>query len=410
MGPYLAVGSIVLAMAMLALGNGLLLTFTPIRLHDYGVGAGTIGWVVTAYAVGMFAGCALSGWTVRRVGHIRAFAAFASVNALCAMALSAESATIAWLGFRTLQGFCSNSLFLVAQSWINELTENQHRGRVMALFYVAYVVAAGGGAFTVALIDTRGADALLLPAALSVLSVVMVVLTRAQSPPPPEAFEFAPRRVFAISPVGVIGVFVAGAMAMTFYGIGPVYATAVGLGSTAIGTMMAAVQVGNLAIQWPLGLLSDRTDRRLVVIAASLLAAAASCGLVVWGAQPFWLLLVLVALFSGGAESLYSVSAAHTNDYAASGDHVAVASTLLMAWSLGSALGPLAATAAMSQLGPRGLFVYLLAVAFPFAMFVAIRRLVREREPPPDALAGEPPAHPLTSAWVPVEPEPAEQG
>ena len=412
MGPYRQASTIVGAMMLMAVGNGLLSTMLPVRLHAAGTPGAMVGTVVTAYAVGMLLGCLFSGSAIRRVGHIRAFSAFASVNAVCALGLDLGVYWPLWALLRVAAGFSVTAAFVVSQSWLNELTTSAHRGRIMSLFYVSFTVSLGAGAWLAGQMGAAGKGAFTLPAALYAVAVVAIALTRVQAPLPPERIRVDLRAVWAVSPVGLVGVFVSGALGMTFQGIGAAWGSAVGLPVATIGLLMMCTQLGNLTIQWPLGWVSDHTDRRNVLIAAAGLVLVSALLLARGGAGeqvlPLALLLLTFALFGGAAETLYSVSTAQANDHAGSGDYVTVTSTLLVTWSTGATLGPMVGTAAMSALGPPGLFWYFVVIAVLFAVFALLRRFARA---PASEAQHEDfvalPAAPVISDWNPNAPDEA---
>lgn len=383
MNPYAAVLSIIASMMMMAFGNGLMGTFIPIRLSLDGYGAAVSGSVVTAYSIGMLLGCVLSGWTVRRVGHIRAFAAFASLSAALTLALPALENPPVWIVIRALSGFCTTAVFMLAQSWLNELTPSAHRGRIMAFFYVSFTVAYGLGPLLITKIDTGSLSAFMVTAGAFAMAVNTVTLTRARTPSVPERIRIDFKGVYRMSPVALVGVFAAGFLAMTLQSTGAIYGGLLGLAPASIALLMTSTQAGNLAIQWPLGWLSDKIDRRTTILAASGIACTSSIFLAAFGnALPFAVLLTVFAAYAGASESLYSMSAAHANDHVqADGDFVAVSSTLLVTWSIGATIGPLFATASMDALGSRGLFIVLGTFAIPFALFVTYRKIRREAPP-----------------------------
>ena len=364
-------------MMLMAVGNGLLSTVVPVRLHAASSAAGTVGAVVTSYAVGMLLGCVFSGGAIRRVGHIRAFAAFASLNAVCALLLGAGVWPLLWVVSRVAAGFAVTAAFIVSQSWLNELTTSAHRGRVMSMFYVSFTLSIGAGAWLAGHIGVSGEAAWMLPAGLYAIAVVAIALTRVEAPLPPARIRVDFAAAWALSPVALAGVFASGALGMTFQGMGPAWAAAVGLPVATIGVLMLCTQLGNLAIQWPLGWLSDHTDRRNVLLIAAALVLASSTALVQLDFGSLIPLLMLFAVFGGAAETLYSVSTAQANDHAGADDYVTVTSTLLVTWSLGATVGPMTATVAMSWLGPPGLFWYFLLVAAGFGGFALRRRLAR---------------------------------
>jgi len=265
----------------------------------------------------------------------------------------------------------------------------------MAFFYVSFTGSMAVGTLLLTGLDVHGSAPFMIPAWAYVLSVVMVALTRMQSPPPPRRVRIEPLHVYRVSPVGLVGVFVSGMIGMTLQGVGALYGATIGLAAPAIAVMMASAQAGNLVVQWPLGWFSDRVDRRYALLAAIALVSVSSAALFAGGAASFVTLVVLVAVLAGAGESLYSIATAQANDHAREGEYVMISSTGLVAWSLGATVGPIAATGAISALGPNGLFSYFLVVALPFAVFVAWRR--RARGPAPENMQQQFLAHPSTN-------------
>ncbi len=379
MQTYLSVSAIILSMVSAAAAGGLTGTFVPIRLGAADLATAQVGTVVTTFALGGLFGCTLGGRVVRRVGHIRAFAAYASICVTVVLLLSWQIGLASWIPLRFIHGFCSNAMFMVAQSWLNECTPNAMRGRVMAFFYVSFTLAYGGGALVLAYIDPMTMAPFMIAGVLYALAVVPIATTLTPSPAKPERITVDLRRSYRLSPVGLIGAFVSGALGMTLQGVGPIYGTLLGLAPATIAILMACTQAGNLVIQWPLGLLSDRIDRRWVIVAATGALFVISLLLLGQTGGTLILLILLFAAFGGCAESLYSISTAHANDHAEAGDYVMMSSTLLMVWSLGATMGPIIATSTMSLLGPNGLGLYFAIIGGAFGLFTLWRRSVRSQ-------------------------------
>ena len=339
-----------------------------------------MGTVVTTFALGGLFGCTLGGRVVRRVGHIRAFAAYASICVTVVLLLSWQ------IGLALLDSTAIYPRFLLQRHVYGcpKLAQRVHperpmRGRIMAFFYVSFTLAYGGGALILAYIDPMTMAPFMIAGVLYALAVVPIATTLTPSPAKPERIAVDLRRSYRLSPVGLVGAFVSGALGMTLQGVGPIYGGLLGLAPAAIAILMACTQAGNLVIQWPLGLLSDRIDRRWVIVAAtgalfviSLLLLGQTGGMLI-------LLILLFAAFGGCAESLYSISTAHANDHAEAGDYVMMSSTLLMVWSLGATMGPIIATSAMSLFGPNGLSLYFAIIGGAFGLFTLWRRGVRSQ-------------------------------
>jgi MFS family permease len=375
---YFSILSVISGMMLMAAGAGMMTVFTPTVLGAAGFGTELIGMVVTANAVGMFCSCFAGGWLIRRIGHIRAFSCYASLVVLAMLALSQVALLPLWLGLRFVTGFCTNSVFMVAQSWLNEAAPADKRGRIMSFFYVSYTVSLGGGAFLLTRIDVSGSLPYLVAAAFSCLAIIPVSATLLPSPDLPERFAVELRLWLRRCPVAIVGAFTSGALAMTLQGVGAIYGGMIGLTSSAIALMMAGTQMGNLVFQWPLGAISDRVDRRGVLLFAAV-ACFAVCLLLALSPTDWLPLIVLCfAILAGCGESLYTLSTAHANDRAESGDHLSLASTLLVVWASGAAVGPIAATTALSQFGAIGMPLYFATVALAFGVYLLWRLSVRE--------------------------------
>ncbi|MCR9219310.1 MAG: MFS transporter [Alphaproteobacteria bacterium] len=414
--PYVQVAGLTAAMTLIALGNGLMATFVPIRLDAAGADARAVGAVVTIYAAGMLLGCLLSGRLVRRSGHVRTFTALAAVGTVSALLLAVAVDTVLWGALRAVGGFCTTGMFMAAQSWLNAATASAWRGRVMALFYVCFTVGLAGGALLAGRVGIEDDGAYMLLAGLYAAAVAPISLTRLEQPPPPERIAVRVAEVYRISPVGLVGAFVSGGLGMTMMGVGPIYGAAIGLEPAAIALLIAALQGGNLVIQWPLGALSDRIDRRVVILAAG--AGVAAISVLAAGLAPrvaggtgalFWLTLALFAIWGGLAESLYTVSTAHANDHTEPDALVTVSSTILIAWATGATVGPALATLALEGLGPLGMWGLFIVEAALFALFVLWRRTRRAEpaEADQESFQAWPAAAPPIPEWSPYAPDEA---
>lgn len=375
---YFSILSVIGGMMLMAVGAGMMTIFIPTVLGAAGYSTELVGLVVTANALGMFCSCFAGGWLIRRVGHIRAFSCYASLVVLAMLALSQVTVLPLWLGLRFVTGFCTNSVFMVAQSWLNEIAPADKRGRIMSFFYVSFTLSLGGGAFLLTRIDVSGSLPYMVAAAFCCLAIVPVSTTLLASPELPKRFAVELRLWLRRCPVAIVGAFTSGALAMTLQGVGSIYGGLIGLASSSIALMMAGTQVGNLVFQWPLGMLSDHIDRRVVLLCAAL-ACFAVCLLLALSPTDWLPLIVLCfAILAGCGESLYALSTAHANDRAESGDHLSLASTLLVVWAGGAAVGPIIATTAMSHFGAIGMPLYFAAVAMGFGLYLLWRLSVRE--------------------------------
>jgi MFS family permease len=371
--PLIAIASVVVSMALIAVGNGLMFAYIPVRLGAEGFDPTWAGLIITGLSAGGLAGCILTGPLVRRVGHARAFMVLSALIALSNAAVGAGTHPIVWIAARALYGFSICGLFIVAQSWLNDAVANAIRGRVMAFFYVAYVAGLGVGYGTLALVDINTAEAPLVGIAFTALSILPVGMTRLAQPPAPRAASVALRRAWRISPVGVAGMLAVGGLSMAIAGFAPIHATAKGYSQADVALLLSAMPVGTLILQIPLGWISDRTDRRYVLIAASALAAGAGAFALGFDGGALAALIVIYVVWDGASESIYSLASAHAADRAGKDDMVALSSSLLFAWSLSGFIVPGIVTALSAIYGTQAFVYVAIVIATGFCLFMLWR-------------------------------------
>lgn len=377
-----AVTSIVLSMCMIAIGNGLLFAYIPVKLAAEGFQPWVSGAMLTAMSAGGIAGCLLTGRMVRAVGHARVFASLAALVAFSVMLIALGAEVSLWLVSRIIYGVCATGLFIVSQSWLNDAVGNALRGRVIAVFYMTYVLGLGLGSHLLTYLPLDGVRAPLLTIAFITLAILPVSLTRLPPPPPPEAVSIAFRSVWRISPVALVALSCVGGLTLLVQGFAPIYATAVGYAKGDVASLLLFMQFGMIIIQLPLGWLSDRVDRRKVlVLATAILISSAAIATRMSATDLTWLILIF-ALWAGATETIYSVATAHANDRADPRYYVSLSATLLIAWSVSGFLLPGLATALTPILGAKAFMFVTIGVAVGFAAFVVWRMI--HKDPVPD--------------------------
>ena len=379
--PGVAIGSVIVATTLIAVGNGLMFAYIPVRLGAEGFAPTWAGAILTGLSAGGIAGCLLTGPLVRRVGHARAFMIFSALIVLSNAAVGAGTYPVLWIAARALYGFAIAGLFIVAQSWLNDAVANAIRGRVMAIFYVSYVVGLGVGSYLLRFVDLAGAQAPLVGIVFTALSILPVGMTRLRQPPPPQGASVALGHAWRISPVGVAGMLAVGGLSMMIAGFTPIHATEKGYSQQDVATLLFAMPLGTVLFQLPFGWISDRTDRRYVLIVASALVVLA-------GFAAHWFdgsaLLVIVAVYvvwSGASESIYSLSSAHASDRASKDELVTLSSSLLFAWSLSGFLVPGLGTALTALYGTQSFMYVAIVIAAAYCAFVGWRVATTGRVP-----------------------------
>lgn len=361
--------------------NGLFGTLLSVRLDLEGVRIDAIGAIMACYSIGWVIGALTCPGIIRAVGHIRAFAAFAAIVAAMALVHPMLVDPVLWAGLRTLCGLCMAAMFTITESWLNAMTPNPMRGRVMSAYMIVTFGAFGAAQFLLTVTDPSGYELFSLVAMLAAFSLVPLALSRVRAPPELVDERFMLRRLIGISPLGVAGCTVAGLINGAFFALGPVYARTFDSSPTWVATFLMINVLGGLLLQIPIGRLSDRFDRRRVIFFVCLALAALSGLVTVPPADARLLLLGILALQGGVAYVLYPLSLAHANDFLDPLELVPASGGLLLCFGTGAALGSVTGSLAMSLAGPQGLFYQFTLIALALAVFTAWRMTVRPPVP-----------------------------
>jgi MFS family permease len=339
-------------------------------------------------------------------GHIRAFAVFAATTSAATLAFAIDPDARIWIALRFITGFCSAGLFTVAESWLNDMTPSAARGRVVSFYMLFNKMAFAGGQLLLLGGEVAGFGFFMIASACYSLSLVPVALNTAASPKAPRVAFFSVVELVRIAPAGTVGCFVAGLVNTAVLNIAPVYLGGVGQSTDGIAWLLASMQIGSLLLQWPLGWLSDRVDRRIVIAIASGAVALASLLIATLGHLDGTVLVGLFALWGGFGLSIYAICIAHANDFVERSEVVRLSSGLLLAWAAGSVIGPTLATLLMDALGAAMLFYYAAVISAGLTGFVLWRmtrraaRPASEREP----FVGLPPTSPALAELDPRGP------
>ncbi len=371
--------SILLSYGLLLLANGLFATLLGVRTQVEGFTPGVVGFVVAAYFSGLLLGGLFAARVVIRVGHIRSFAAFASLMSASALMHPIIVDGYAWMGFRLIAGFCMAGMIMVTESWLNETATNRTRGKILSIYMITNYFAAGCGNFLLTIGDPSDFMLFSLASIIFSLSLVPVLLTRAKAPVPVHSERMHVWDLYRIAPLGVVGVFCCGLVNASLNGLGSVFGNNIGLDQQELATFMAAMVMSGLILQWPVGLLSDRIGRGpLLVYIPLVVALAAIWQLFVEG----FVLVTLGAIFLGMfVFTLYSLSAATANDRVTSEQRVQVAGALLITYGAGAVTGPILASQFMGLLGPQGLFFYVALIELVLCAFAIMTRKRRVGSP-----------------------------
>jgi MFS family permease len=373
-------GALLAATALLNIANGSLFTLIGLRLAG-SVEPSTVGIITSGHFIGLLTGSFTATAIIARVGHIRAFTVFAAIASCAVIMLGLFFSPAIWFLIRIVIGYAMAGLFMVLESWFNSQAGNAERGRVFAFYMVASSGAFAVGPFLVNLGDPETYGLFAMTAIILNLCLLPIALTRGGNPVIAQGKRLGLRRLLEISPLGVVGCVAAGLVNSAVYGLGAVYGDLVGLGAGGVSALFSAIILGGLAMQVPVGWISDRFDRRSTLLALTAAATIVSVAVVVLGSWSLALLPVLAFFFGGMTSPVYGLSVAQSNDYVEKEQFVGVSSGLLIAYSLGAIAGPNIASWAMDAVGPAGLWLYAAVILLALGGFTVYR--MRRRAPLP---------------------------
>jgi MFS family permease len=373
---------LLLGMGVLMLGAGLQSTLLGLRATLEGFPTLVTGVIMSCYYVGYVLGTMIAPPLLRQVGHIRVFAALAAVASMAILVQGCFVNPYSWGAMRLVSGLCFAGIYVVAESWLNDRASRANRGRLFAVYMLVLYVGLGAAQFLLILSDPRTPIPFMLVSVLISLAMVPIVVSAQQLPQ-----HAVPRKVrllelYRNSPLGVVAVTVSGLISAIIFSMGPVYAQLSDLDTRGVATFMALSILAAVATQYPVGRLSDRTDRRTVIAGICTLAALVAGSIVAFPEMPHAVFLTLAALFSGFALTLYSLSVSHVNDKLEPAQMVASSSTLLLLNGSAAATGPLLAGSLMNAFGPRAYFATLAGLTGALAVYDLWRKSRRRPVPP----------------------------
>jgi MFS family permease len=369
--------------AVLILGYGLLITLLPIRAQLESFSTTMIGVMGGVYFAGFAVGCVIGPMAVKRVGHVRAFTGFAAIAAALVLIHPLALNPIAWSALRALTGVCLAVLFMVIESWLNEQSSNEIRGRVLSIYIIVTNLVTMGGQLMVNVSDPGGPVLFTIAAILICLSLVPLSLTPTATPKPIAQARLRIGKLVRHSPSGVVGCVLIGLVEGAFWSLGPVFAQGRGFDIADVTFVMSLFVVGGTISQWPLGRISDKVDRRWVIAFACAGTLCTASALALLGLENRWLAYGLACLHGAFMMPIYPLLLAHTNDYAPNDALVETSSGLLLVYAIGAACGPFIAAPVMEQGDVGGLFLFIAAALGGLLLFI-LYRLSRHRVPAPE--------------------------
>ncbi|MCY0096520.1 MFS transporter [Hoeflea ulvae] len=379
----LPVLSLLLGSAFLLAGNGLHGLLLPMRGTEEGFSPTSLGLLGTAWASGFVLGCIYSQRLVRRIGHVRAFSAFAAMIAIIALLTGLLVDPVSWILLRVITGFSLAASFMIIESWLNERATNETRGLIFSLYMTVNYVAIVVGQMSIALGDVSQSTFFMIAGILYCLALLPTAVSTASSPAPLKEVKLDLPMIFRNSPVSFVAMLMIGVANGAFGTLAPVFGANVGLTTIIVATMMSITIFSGAVMQIPAGRMSDRMDRRYVLAGLSAIAGISGLAITMVKPSSIAVLFGLISLYGAMSYTLYSIIVAHANDYAASDQFVTVSGGLLLLYGIGTIVGPLLGGLVMAY-DPYMLFAVTAAAHIAVAIYALYRSRMRAAIPVED--------------------------
>ncbi len=368
--------ALLFGIALIMLGNGLQGSLLGLRAALEGFNTLTTGLIMTGYYVGFLVGSQVMPAYVQKVGHVRVFAALASLASASVLLHTVLIDPWVWCLLRILTGIAYAGLYIVAESWLNDQSTNKTRGQILSVYMVISLGGLGLGQLLLNLTDPAGSGLFILVSVLISLALIPILLTTGSVPNFSDSYKISIKQLYRATPLGVVGCMSIGMVQGSIFGMGAVYANNIGMSVAQVSYFMFAVLIGGIVMQWPLGRLSDTISRRRLITAINCVAAVLGIAAIQFSGASHETLLLIMCLYGGMSLPLYSICVAYTNDRLDPKQMVAASGTLVLVRGIGSMLGPAGTALLMAFVGPDGFF-WFLAAAHALVGLLAVYRMTR---------------------------------
>jgi MFS family permease len=368
---------LLVAVALLSIGHGLHGSLVGVRASAENFEPAVTGFIMSGYPMGLLISSWVTPRIIAQVGHIRVFAAFASVVSTVVLLIPLWVDPFWWFAMRFVAGLCTSGLFIVCESWLNSATNNQNRGRLLSIYMIVTYAAIGSGQLLLNVTDSSGFSRFILVSALISFALVPLSLIPAETPNLAGARSVSVDEIFKASPLAVLGSFLNGLAQSSLFAMGAVFGLMQGLSLPYVSIMMALPPLAVIVSQYPAGFVSDRYDRRTVIMLMSAVSAITAVAAMLASAVSPLILIVTMALFGAVSLPIHSLVVAHANDHLEREQILGASAKLVMLYGLGSMIGPSLVGQVMQRLGSPG-FMTFMAVVYGFmAGFAFWRRLIK---------------------------------
>ena len=366
-----------LGMFMLMVGNGLQGTLLGLRGAAENFGAFEMSIVMSAYFVGFLGGSRLAPEMIRRVGHVRVFAALGSTISAVLILYPVLAEVWAWTLGRVLIGFCFSGVYVTAESWLNNAATNENRGQALSLYMIVQMGGIVAAQVIISQGDISGFTLFIIPSVLVSLAFAPILLSVVPTPAFDRTKPMRLRELIAASPLASVGMFLMGGVYSAQFGMVAVYGTEIGLSVGKISIIVSVIYVSALVAQYPIGWLSDRMDRRVLIIAMGAVGAVGALLAALLGAGSFTVLLIGAGFVGGTSNPLYSLLIAYANDFLEHEDMAAASAGFLFINGVGAIAGPLLIGWGMGVVGPQAFWMFIAVLMGTMAIYGLYRMTQR---------------------------------
>ncbi|MFT5720091.1 MAG: MFS family permease [Motiliproteus sp.] len=374
--------SLFISCFVLLLGNGLINVLIPVRMGLDAVNTNTIGMVLSLYFVGMLLGAIYSKNLIRRAAHIRVFAGCVALGAVSILVCSLYSDPVLWGGMRIVLGFCNACAFTAMESWLSDSSTKKTRGKLLATYNAVVLSGLFFGQFFMNIASPAGSALFVFSGILLCVAIIPMVLSRNNGPAITEVSPMSLFALYKISPLGVVSCLVSGIIYSATFNLLPVFAKDYGIVDFQLSLYVGAALIGAFLLQFPVGYLSDRFDRRTVLIILLSVSAVADIVIPVFASQEIlWAVFLGTAITCGIIACTYPLSISEAFDKLRQSEMVAAMGSMILAFSIGGILGPYTASIAMDAFGSASLFYFVALIQLLLGGFVMYRMSVRDALP-----------------------------
>jgi MFS family permease len=378
--------ALLLGMMLLMLGNGLQGTLLGIRGEIEGFSTFEMSLVMSAYFIGFLGGSRLAPDMIRRVGHVRVFAALGSLISAVLILYPVLANPWAWMAGRILIGFCFSGVYVTAESWLNNSATNETRGQTLSLYMIVQMIGIVAAQGVIVLGDPADYILFIVPSVLVSVAFAPILLSVTPTPAFETTKPMSLRALYTVSPLGFIGMFLLGGVFSAQFGMAAVYGGKAGMSVGQISLFVSSFYIGALILQYPLGWISDRMDRRLLILITAAMGGGAAL-IAMMAGDNFTLLLLAAFVVGGTSNPLYSLYLAYTNDFLEAEDMASASGGLIFVNGMGAISGPIITGWLMTTFGAQAFFGVLAVLMLAMALY-GLYRMTQRASPTQDETSG----------------------